>query len=109
MADTGNAYKIRVDSDVLKAKADTVSGLVGDLESQFEELKRVIERTSDYWIGEGGEAKRKKYVNQQTTIEEMINRLRKYPGDLLQMAGIYDEAEDELIQAPQSLSTDVIV
>lgn len=109
MAEFGSNFKIRVDTEALKGKAGTVSGLVSRMESQLDELNRMIERTSVYWIGEGGNAKREDYAKKRVIVETMVRRLREYPEDLLQMAGIYEDAENEAVQLPQSLPTDVIV
>lgn len=109
MAEFGSNFKIRVETGTLKAKADTVTSLVSRMEGQLDELNRVIERTAGYWIGEGGTAKREDYAKQRATVETMVRRLREYPDDLLQMAGIYEGAEKEATQLPQSLPGDVIV
>lgn len=109
MAEFGSNFKIRVETEALRAKAGTVSGLVSRMESQLDELNRMIERTSVYWIGEGGSAKREDYAKKRATVETMVKRLREYPDDLLQMAGIYEDAEKEAEQLPQSLPSNVIV
>lgn len=109
MADFGNDFAIKVDTGTLRTKADTVSNQISTMEKQLDELKQTVTRTADYWIGNGGDARRNEYIEKQAIVEEMIRRLKEYPVDLLQMAGVYERAEKETTQIPQSLSADMII
>ena len=105
----GNNFQIKVSTDILRAKEDVVTGKVSEMEGGLNEMKQVVMRTANYWIGEGGDARRNSYINQQAFVEEMVKRLKEYPMDLLKMAGIYEEAEKDNEEIPHALSADVIV
>ena len=66
----GNNFQIKVSTDILRAKADVVTGKVSEMEGGLNEMKQVVMRTANYWIGEGGDARRNSYINQQAFVEE---------------------------------------
>ncbi len=109
MADFGSNFEIKVETETLRAKADTVTGQISEMQGQLDEFKQVVTKTSSYWLGDGGDTRRKEYIDKQAFVEEMIKRLKEYPVDLLKIAGIYDNAEKENIEFSRSLSTDVII
>lgn len=109
MARFGSDFRIRVSTEVLREKSDVVEGLLEELRGEFEELYTEINRTSSYWEGEGGTKRRSEYAQKQKTVERMLQRLREYPEDLLEMAGVYEEAEAKSTGYSEPLSADVIV
>lgn len=85
----------------LKEKADQVSEEIRAMTDAFEELAAVISRTSHYWIGEAGDHYRTLYAENREEIEEMLKRLERHPGWLLQMAQISErEVQDETRPVP---------
>lgn len=109
MASLGNDFHIKVSTEELLAKADTVSGVLEELRGLFEELHAGINRTSLYWEGEGASIRRSEYDGKKKTVEKMLKRLREYPTDLLKMAGVYEKAELEAAEQILTLSSDVII
>lgn len=107
MAITGDV-QIKVDSTVLKAKADSVSDSIRQMEEGFDRLETIINRTSYYWIGEAGELHRNMYKEQKEQIEEMMRRLKEHPKDLVTIAQTYDTAEAEIQVIAAELPGDVI-
>ena len=51
----------------------------------------------------------KEYRDKLNRIDELLRRLDEYPVDLMEMAGIYAQAEQENSQNAQALAGDVIV
>ena len=104
----GNDFQIKVNTDILRSKADSVTGKVSLMEGDLNEIKDIVARTANYLIGEGGDTQRKNYTDKQAFVEEMVRRLKEYPVDLLQMAGIYEKTENEIEEMPHTLSANVI-
>lgn len=109
MTDFGNDFQIRVTTEEMKAKAETVASIVDVFSNQFEMLEQKMNATAGYWIGNGGDAKRAINVQRMKEAEEIIRFLRAYTPDLMQMAGIYEEGESHNAQTAESLSADVII
>lgn len=107
MAITGNV-NIKVNTTVLRNKADTVSKSISNMDKCLLQLQDIINRTSYYWIGEAGDLHRKMYKEQKPKIEEMMKRLKEHPADLLEMAGVYESAEARIQSISAELPNDVI-
>ena len=100
---------ILVSTDELKTKSAEVSTKVVDMRTHFDELKQCIEKTSNYWIGDGGDVHRKQYNDLVEKVEEILKRLGEHPKDLLQIAGVYSETEKQIEEFSATLPGDVIV
>ncbi len=99
---------IKVSTEVLNEKAQTVSNRITDMANCFEHLETIVNRTSYYWIGEAGDLHRKMYREQKENVEEMIKRLKEHPGDLMTIAQNYQAADVAVTQIANALSGDVI-
>lgn len=84
---------ITVTPEQLSSQSGIVRSKLGDMRSRFDELKSLISGTSEYWIGEAGDAHRQKYTARLEKIEEMFSRYTEQVTDLETMAGVYREAE----------------
>lgn len=100
--------RIKVNSAVLNNKAQTVSKSITNMANSFEQLERVVSRTSYYWIGEAGDMHRKMYMNQKGQIDEMIKRLKEHPADLAAIAQTYDTTEAMVRSVTVQLPGDAI-
>lgn len=107
MAIMGNV-EIKVSTAALASKAQTVSKSVTNMANCFENLGRIIDRTSYYWIGEAGETHRRIYREQKPKIDEMMKRLKEHPADLLTISQTYESAESEVQAIAAELPADVI-
>ncbi len=107
MAIIGDVH-IKVSTEALHDKAQTVSKSISDMANCFEQLETIVNRTSYYWIGEAGDLHRKMYREQKENVEEMIKRLKEHPGDLMTIAQNYQAADAAVTQIANALSGDVI-
>ncbi len=107
MAIIGDVH-IKVSTDVLNAKAQTVSKSISNMANCFEEMERIVNRTGYYWIGEAGEMHRKLYQEQKNNIEEMLKRLREHPKDLMVISQNYQVADAQAVEIASILTGDVI-
>ena len=104
-----NSIKLKVSTEALQSRADNIEGYVSALREDINMLNAAIEATASYWIGDGGEKRRKAYEEKKKELEKCLLRAKEYPEDLLKMAGIYTETEQSIAETSQSLSSDVIL
>lgn len=107
MAITGEVH-IKVNTAVLNDKAQTVSKSISNMANCFEQLERIINRTSYYWIGEAGELHRKIYQENKQQIDEMFRRLKEHPTDLMTIAQTYATTEQMVQSLASELPGDII-
>lgn len=107
MAIVGNV-RIKVDTAALVSKAEAVSGSIRSMEQYYGELERIVSRTSYYWIGEVGDMHRNVYKEQKAQVEEMLNRLKEHPVDLVAIAQTYENVESQLQSLAAELPGDII-
>ena len=100
--------RIKVDSTVLRDKADAVRKSINLMEEQFMQLEQLVNKTSYYWIGEAGDMHRKTYKDQKQNIEDMLKRLKEHPADLVAIALNYEETEAQLQSLAAELPGDII-
>ena len=101
--------KIKVSTEVLQSKASTVDGLIGKMNRQYDELYRHIKSIAGYWKGEASDKSMERCEEDKTLVTAMLQRLKVYPEDLREMAGIYDAGEKQVIDSASSLPFDVII
>lgn len=99
---------IEVDTSVMIAKAEQVSGAISNMENTFGELQRVVAGTNSYWIGEAADHHRQMFHSEKDEITEILSRLKEHPEDLKLMAAGYNKTEKELVAANQQLRSDYI-
>ena len=97
-----------VDSSQMIAKASTVSSVITDMERTFNELQRVVSRTSGYWVGDAGDHHRRMFNNDKEEITFILTRLKEHPEDLKLMANNYEVSERKLTETNRKLRTDYI-
>ena len=100
---------LRVKPEALKTKSAEFTNIINDIEKRFQRIMDTSGKTRGYWIGEAGDKDRQGYSSYQTDISYIMKRLREHPVDLLQQAGIYEEAERKAASRNAALKTDTIV
>ena len=100
--------QLRVTPEQLKIKATETTAEINQMSQAFDELARVVARTSHYWIGEAGNSHRQEYEKEKKEIDEMLRRLKEHPADLLKMANVYETTEDKVEALAADLPDDVI-
>ena len=100
--------QILVTPEMLEAKSGEVERKVQIVREKFAQMNDMMNRTTEYWIGEGGDKHRETYKKFESDIDEIIKRLAEHPRDLLTMAGIYRKAETTNVSTTSALASDVI-
>lgn len=101
-------FQMKVETSVLKSTAAEVRSLTRTLQEDFDALQVQVRQTSRYWIGQAGDQYRREFDSQKQETSEILTLLRKYPDDLLSMAGIYDRTETVNVQSAAVLPSDIL-
>lgn len=104
----GGSISIKVRPEILVEKSREVSASISKMASCFEDLERIVNRTSYYWMGEAGDMHRRLYREQRDHVDEMLKRLKEHPEDLLTIARNYVQVEQTAETIANGLSGDVI-
>ena len=99
---------IKVSTEVLRAKADSITSMADIIAERWEELKDTAINSRSYWEGKRNDHHQKQINDISNDAETMIKRLREHPQDLLKMAGIYETTEKDIAGSESSLPADVI-
>ena len=99
---------ILVDTKRMVAKANVVSSVISDMERTFNELQRVVSKTSGYWVGEAGDHHRKMFNDEKDDIAFILARLKEHPEDLKLMANNFETTERKLTEMNRQLRSDYI-
>lgn len=99
---------VKVAPEALREAAGEVQRTVLQLGRDMDEAKSLVDRSRYSWTGPAGDKFRKSFGARRTEAQELLDRLAKYPSDLLSMAQIYDQAETANTQAAGKLDTDII-
>lgn len=100
---------LKVTPEILTAKSTEVSNKVRSMKEHLDELKRLVDKTKSYWIGEAGDKHRKMYEDLLPDIEEILKRLGEHPVDLVTIAQQYTDVELKIQEEISALPSDVIV
>lgn len=100
---------LRVAPEMLEKKAGEFTGIVNEIKGHFDQIEAISAKTKVYWQGEAGDKDRSGYASYKDDITYIIRRLQEHPTDLLTMAGIYREAEQDVASKNAALKTDQIV
>ncbi len=106
----GSGAQLKVTPAELQFKSNSVSKISNSMKNEYATLKSIIDRTSGYWIGDGGNAHRSKFGEQNSDVDEMFRRIQEHITDLQVMAGVYIDTEQNITsQIQESLPADVII
>lgn len=101
--------QLKVQTGQLEQAAERITAETHRLDNSFAEMNNIINGTNNYWLGEAGEAHRRAFYSKLGKREEVLRRLWEEIRDLQQMAGVYVQTENEIVEAEASLPGDVIV
>lgn len=100
---------LKVSPRELKAKAEEIQNQIKGFQSSWEQASYVIQNTKGYWIGDAGNAHQKQFEQYKEDVERIIRRLQEHPEDLLKMADLYEQAEEQAVIKSEKLSGDIII
>lgn len=103
------AVELLVTPEVLNQQAVEVEKRVANMKTHFENMKRLVEKSKGYWVGEAGDMHRQNYTEQETNIDQVLRRLNEHPSDLRAIAQMYTTTELKIEEAIiQELPGDIL-
>ncbi len=103
-----NSVIIKVDTNVMIAKANEVEEKTKEMKKQLAEVEQMIRESGNHWLGEAGEQHRNQFYTRKADVDRLINNLAQHPVHLREAANIYSGLASENDQIQQALPTDVI-
>lgn len=91
MAGTMSFGTVKVETNVLKEKAEDAYTKIKNLESILNEMQQEVKSSNGYWIGEAGEAFRTSFLTKKQELDDVLASFQDYPKQLLNYAGLYSE------------------
>lgn len=102
-------FAFRVKPEELERKSQEFTTIINSIRKRFAKIEEVSGKTRGYWRGEAGDKDREGYASYQDDIDFILKRLNEHPVDLLKMAGIYKQAEENVLTMTEKLKVDQIV
>ncbi len=99
---------LKVSPYELKKQSGEILEEIREIESDFDEIDRLVTETVKYWEGEASTQHIKSYNNMKEHIKTVIKRLKEHPVDLEKMAGVYQGTEEAIIHLASALPTDIL-
>ena len=105
MADT---YRLKVNTEQIKEVAESTRGSIDRLKDIFSQIETTATSVGSYWEGAGESSHLKCFQNNVKNVDPILNSFYSLVNNLLQVAGIYEQTENQNINVVDSLPTDVI-
>ena len=99
---------IKVAPEVLKAKAADIRTQIDNVKKALDVIDKQIRTSKTYWEGDASNTHRQKYCSLKDEISKVITDLYANPRNLLTMAGLYTETENDQQATANTLPTDAI-
>ena len=99
---------LKANPDAMMDKAGKLRANLSRIRTEFDEMRRSMERTGAYWNGEAAEMYRKQSREMNPIAEEMFQRLEEHASDLQKIATIYGGVEPKLVSEIETLPKDAI-
>lgn len=100
--------RLKVEPSKLKEKAGEMTELLSKLQGDYEGLKHEADTTQGSWNGEAADTFRSYVREIDKEMREVLQRLSEHPDHLLEMAGIYEQSEKEMLDYTSILPSNVI-
>lgn len=103
------SFTLKVTPEILEQRADDFWRIIKSIDTHFQQIEAISEKTRGYWRGEAGDADREGFGSYKDDIAYILGRLDEHPSDLLKMAGIYKTTERGNEGLNAQLKTDLII
>lgn len=104
----GGHVAFLVTPEALVTQASQLSGIISDAEASIQNMEELLGKTSLYWLGEAAAAHRNAYREKKRMAEQSISGLYQHIENLLQMAGVYRDAELAADREALALPEDIL-
>lgn len=101
---------IKVNTQKLKSTATTFNSTAQQIQNLTNNMTSIVNGLSgSVWSGDAANAYKKKFSDLNDDIAKMVKMVSEHATDLNEMAAAYESAENDNINASNSLSGDVII
>lgn len=100
--------QLKVTPAALKRHAGEIKSQIANAEKNWNGLCEAVNASRRYWEGDAGDCVRKLLEDMREDVRVMFSRLKEHPSDLLNMAGIYVDAEEKASSLANTLPDDAI-
>lgn len=101
-------FQLKVSPDELQRQAARIEEQIRQAEKSWNSLYEAAHASRRYWEGDAAEYRGRLLEETKQEILTVLGRLKEHPVRLLQMAGIYTEAETKAAELVRSLPDDAI-
>lgn len=101
--------RLKVSPDELRQKAAEIEGQIADAEKNWNSLCETVNFSKRYWEGEAADYGRRLLEESKKEVLAAFGRLKGHPSNLLEMAGIYIDAEVKATELANSLPENAIL
>jgi len=96
----------KIDTKLFVATADSIGGVIKDLESCFSDWAKVFQGLRGSWQGDTSDDIKNTVGSVQKSAADLLRSLSGYKAALYEIAGIYDKTEQAVSEAGKSLKFD---
>lgn len=100
--------RLKVSPDELRRRASLIEGQIANAEKYWLSLSEVVNATKHYWEGDAADCGRQLFEETKQDVLMAFRRLKEHPSKLLEMAGVYTDAEAKAAEIIQTLPNDAI-
>lgn len=101
--------QLKVSPEELKQKAAEIEGRIVNAEKNWNSLCETVNASKRYWEGEAADYGRRLFEESRQEVLAAFERLKGHPSSLLEMAGIYIDAEAKAAELANSLPENAII
>lgn len=99
--------ELRVDPQLMKAKAGEMDAKRTDIQNTMNNIKNEMDSLKTSFISDGATKAQFQFQTAQADVEAMLNVVAEYSSDLQQLAALYDKTQNDAITAANALPTDI--
>jgi len=96
----------KIDTKLFVATADSIGGVIKDLESCFSDWAKVFHGLRGSWQGDTSDDIKNTTASVQKSAADLLRSLSGYKAALNEVAGIYDKTEQTVSETGKSLKFD---
>ncbi len=101
--------QLKVSPDELRRTADQIESQIAAIRRNWNNLCEIISVSGHYWQGDAADYGRRLLEETKQEVLEACGRLKQHPSNLLEMAGVYADAQTRAAEIIRSLPDDVIL
>ncbi|MBR3600442.1 MAG: WXG100 family type VII secretion target [Lachnospiraceae bacterium] len=99
---------IKVSNETLINAANTIAAELKAISQSYSIIKNTVVSSQSYWQGLASQEHQSKLEEIETGYTSVMGELSKEPGNLMRIAGVYQQAEESVESMSKALPTEVL-